>query len=125
MIDPGFLAAFMMEFDSLQQGRQVHRNAPRRVSEPLHGKELSVSFQIIIPTAPEGFSNARVAATQTCTYNPGEGKTLASRVAEGKRELEATRNMVLAEGEELRRALSTGTYLTTTRAGVAHSRSRR
>lgn len=122
---PEFWGVCAAVFNALMDEQPVIPVAHHREIEPLHGKELSVSFQIIIPTAPEGFSNARIAATQTCTYAPGRGETLEDREAITAREMESTRNLLLAEGERVRRGLNTGSYTTSARAGVATSRSRR
>lgn len=123
---PEFWGVFQAVFNDLMTNTPAHHHAaPVQQREPLHGKELSVTFQVIIPTAPEGFSNARIAATQVCTYAPGRGRTLQDRGTITERELEATRNLLLAEGERVRRGLSTGSYLTAARVGAATSRSRR
>lgn len=96
----------------------------RPEQDPGIGREFSASFQIIIPTAPEGFSNARIAASQVCSYAPGSGQTLDDRTAVAARELEALRNALLAEGERLRQGLNTGSYAVTGAVGTRQGRSR-
>ena len=101
--------------------------APAAQAEPPNrdpgiGREYSATFKVIIPTTPEGFSNATVSATRVCSYAPGEGDTLGRREAVEAREIESLRNSLLEEGERLRRGLATGAYATTRATGIAPSR---
>lgn len=120
-MDAGFMAAFAAVFDELlAEPPSAAAHVPQR--DPGIGKEFTASFQVIIPTAPEGFSNARISATQVCSYAPGEGETIDRREAVVSRELESLRNALLAEGERLRQALSTGAYAVSRPVGAAPGR---
>lgn len=112
-MNPAFFGAFIAAFDEVFADQAREQPASRVPLDPGIGREFSVSFQVIIPTAPEGFSNARISATQVCSYAPGEGATITGREAVVARELESIRNSLLAEGERLRMALSTGSYSVT------------
>ncbi len=119
---PAFWAAFLAAFSEPPPPPALYVHGAGQPRDPLQGRELQVSFQVIIPTAPEGFSNARISATQTCTYAPGRGRTQQDREQIAAEELESTRNVLLEEAERVRRGLNTGTYTTTRRVGAATRR---